>query len=459
MKRKSLFKSLVFVAAVCFYAVAGSAQPSATAAADVKGKVDEFMKARLDVRGYGGTVLVMKEGSPVIAAGYGLADEATKQPNAADTKFRIASVTKQFTAALVLLLQEDGKLNVQDSICKHIDPCGKAWQPVTIHNLLSMTSGIPSFTGLPNWGELRIKDMKPSESVALVIDQPLKAKPGEVFDYSNTNYILLGMLIERLSGKSYEAFLADRITKPLKMTNTGYDHGKERLPNSALGYTRRDGEIARADAASMTIPWSAGGLYSTTGDLFTWQDALLNGRVFKKKETLEAMLTPVKDDYAYGIAVMTDPNGRKRITHNGGIEGFSSDAVYFPTEKVFIAALVNNDRGNASDVLRTLTAIYFGQPYTMPKKRVAVKADPAILDTYVGEYRLAPNFSFKITRDGDGLVVEPTGQPKRPLFAESNTEFFLTVVDAQLKFLKDESGKVTAIEFTQNGRTSKAPRQ
>jgi CubicO group peptidase (beta-lactamase class C family) len=458
MMKNSLLRSLTLAIWVFAAAAAASGQAPG-AAADVKRKVDEYMKARLDIRGYGGSVLIKKDGAAVVSAGYGLADEGEKQQIAADTKFRIASITKQFTAALVLMLQEDGKLNAKDPICMHLDPCPEAWEPVTIHHLLSMTSGIPSFTSLPNWGELRMKDMKPMESVALVIDQPLKAKPGEAFEYSNTNYILLGILIEMVSGKSYEAFLAERITKPLKMANTGYDHGKERLPNSALGYTRRDGETVRADAASMMIPWSAGGLYSTTGDLFTWKDALLNGRVFKKKGTLEAMLTPVKDDYAYGIAVMTDPNGRKRITHNGGIEGFTSDAVYFPEEKVFMTALVNNDRGSASDVLRTLVAIYFGEPYSVPKKRVAIKVDAAILDKYVGEYQLGPNFSFKITRESDGLIVEPTGQSKQPLFAESETDFFLTVVDATFKFLKDEDGNVTGLEFTQAGRTSKAMRQ
>ena len=457
--KRTIFNSTLFFLAAAFFAVSVNGQTAAAPAIDVPAKVDEYMKARLDAKGYGGSVLIVKDGKPVASNGYGLADSEKKTPNTPETKFRIGSITKQFTAASILLLQEQGKLTVQDPICKYLDPCPAAWQPVTVHHLLSMSSGIPSFTGLPNWRELRVKDMLPAESIALVADKPLKAKPGEVYEYSNTNYIILGIIIEKTSGKTYEKFLTDNIIKPLKLKNTGYDHGKERLPNAALGYTDKDGNIVPADAASMMIPWSAGGLYSTTGDLYTWQDALLNGRLFKNKATLDAMLTPNKGDYAYGLIVVTDAKGRKRITHGGAIEGFLSDAVYFPAEKLFMVALVNNDRGPATDVLRTLGAIYFGDPYTLPKKRTAVKVDPAILDTYVGEYQLAPTMIFKIERGPDGLTLEPTGQSKVPMFAENETDFFLKVVDATLKFVKDENGKVTSLEFTQGGRTSKVSKK
>lgn len=448
--RIRLTSILVAIAAIASAVAAQTAAPSA----DLAAKADEYMNARLAAKNVGGSILVVKDGNPLIAKGYGIADAAAKTPIDAYTKFRIGSITKQFTAASILLLQEEGKLSMSDPFCKYIDPCPEAWKPITIHNLASMSSGIPNFTALPNFQELRKNDMKPSETIALVSDKPLNAAPGEAFEYSNSNYVLLGMIIEKVSGKTYEQFLKERIFGPLKLENTGYDHGKVRIKGSALGYSLKDDEVVPAEAASMMVPYAAGGLYSTTGDLYKWQTALLEGKVYKNAETLTKMLTPNKGNYGYGLIVANDPKGRKRISHGGAIEGFLSDAAYFPDEKLFIAVLVNNDRVPASDVTRSLIAIYDGAPYTLPKKRIAVKVDAAVLDKYVGEYELSPAMKFKFTREGDGLVLEPTGQSKAQVFAESDTDFFLKVVDASFKFVKDTEGSVTGIEFTQGGRTS-----
>ena len=455
MIKRLTSKISLLTAVFAVSAAAAFAQGSAPSV-DVGAKVDEYMNARLDAKGYGGAVLVMKDGKPVAAKGYGLADADAKTPIKPDTKFRIGSVTKQFTASLILMLQEDGKLNVQDPVCKYLDACPAAWQPVTLHHLLSMTSGITSITSLPNWRtEQRFKDLTPVEAIAQVSSLPLKAKPGEVYEYSNTNYIALGHIIEKVSGKTYEQVLNERIIKPLGLKNTGLDGKSKQLPNAALGNTFRNGGNARAESSSIITPFSAGSMYSTTEDLYAWQTALLNGRVFKNKATLDAMLTPNKNNYGYGFIVVTDSKGRKRVTHGGGIEGFLSDAVYFPEEKLFIAALTNNDRGAVGEVMAALEAIVVGAPYTLPKKRTAIKVDPAILDKYVGEYQLGPAMTFKIERGPEGLTLEPTNQSKVPLNAETETDFFLTVVDATLKFVKDETGNVSGLEFTQAGRTSK----
>lgn len=443
--------SLFFAVAAMVSAIAAQAVVSTE---DIRPKVDEYMNARLAAKNVGGSILIAKDGQMIVAKGFGLADVTANTPIYGDTKFRIGSVTKQFTAASILLLQEDGKLNVDDPFCNYMESCPEAWKPVTIRNLATMASGITSFTSLPSFGELRKKDMKPAESIGLVKDLPLKAKPGEVFEYSNTNYIILGMIIEKVSGKTYEQFLTERILKPLDLKNTGYDHGKERLKLSALGYSLKEDAVVPAEVASMMVPFSAGALYSTTGDLYKWNVALHGGKVYKKPETLALMLTSAKNDYAFGLNVRTDAKGRKRISHGGGIEGFLSEAAYYPNEKLFMAVLVNNDRVPASDVIRTLTAIYDGDKYTLPKKRIEVKVDAAILDKYVGEYELSPTMKFKFTREANGLVLEPTGQSKAQVYAESETDFFLKVVEASFKFLQDASGNVTGIEFTQAGRTS-----
>lgn len=446
-------RQLLGLFTIAFFTISATAQV-AVEKPDFRPKVDEYMNARLDVKGVGGAVLIAENGQMSVDKGFGLADIEAKTPIYGTTKFRIGSVTKQFTAASILLLNEDGKLNVNDPFCNYMDACPEAWKPVTIHQLATMTSGIPSFTDLPSFGELRKKDMRPAESIALVSKKPLNAKPGEVFEYSNTNYIILGMIIEKVSGKTYEQFLNERIFQPLKLKNTGYDHGKERLKLSALGYTIKDEKVVPAEVASMMVPFSAGALYSTTHDLFAWQTALHSGKVFKKPETLTRMLTPAKDNYAYGLEVATDTKGRKHVSHGGGIEGFLSEASYYPNQKLFVAVLVNNDRAPATEVMRNLMAIYDGETVKLPKKRVAIKVDAKILDAYVGEFELSPAMKFRFTREGDQLMLEPTGQGKIPVFAESETEFFLTVVDATMKFLKDADGKVTSIEFTQSGRTT-----
>lgn len=445
------FAGLAFVFALSGYLHAQSVEVAA--------KADEYLRARTEVRGFGGAILIAKDDTAILSKGYGLGDVAAGTAIVPDTKFRIGSITKQFTAAAILLLHEDGKLNVNDPICKYIAECPEAWQPVTLHHLATMTSGITNVTSLPEFREFRLTDASPEQTIALVRGLPLKAVPGEKYEYSNSNYILLGMVIEKVSGKSYEAFLQERVLKPLGLKDTGYDNGKERLPNSALGYSVAGEKIVPATKASMAIPFSAGALYSTTGDLHKWTTSLLTGKLFKKTETLEKMLTPNKGDYAYGLMVVTEPNGRRRITHGGGIEGFVSDAAYFPNEKLYIAALVNNERGAASEVLRDLSAIYFGEPYSVPKKRAAVKVAPEILDAYVGEYKIGEAVTFKIAREGDGLTIEPSGQRALPLLAESDSVFYLTVVEVTIKFTKDDGGKVIGFDFTQAGRTSKAVRQ
>ncbi len=428
-------------------------------AADIAANADKYLSARLEIKQTGGSALIARGGQVIFSKGYGLADEEAKVQNTPATKFRIGSITKQFTAAAILMLQENGKLSVKDPICKFMDKCPDVWQGVTLHHLLSMSSGIESFTSLPNWGpELRTKDLDPAATVTLVAKMPLKFTPGEKFDYSNTNYVLLGMVIEKVSGKSYEKFLQKKIFGPLKLKATGYDHGITRLPGSALGYTLKENKIVPADKASMRPPYAAGGLYSTTEDLYKWQTALFEGNVFKRPETLTAMLTPVAGTYAYGLNVSTDAKGRRSISHGGAIEGFNTNAVYFPADRLFVAIFVNNDRGAVADPMRNLTAIADGEPFTMPEKRVEIKLDRSLLEKFVGVYSVGEAMSFDITLGEEGLMMEPKGQRKVQIFPQSETKFFLTVVDATLQFQADEDGNITGLEYSQAGRKTQFKR-
>ena len=398
---------------------------AARAQEDLLPKFEEYAQAAAKAERFSGAILVARDGKVLVSKGYGMADVENDVPNTPETRFRLASVTKQFTAAAVLLLQERGRLSVQDSVCKHVAPCPEAWRPVTIHHLLSHTAGVPNFTNFNEFPDYMKTKREPTTVEALIgrfRDRPLDFKPGEKWNYSNSGYVLLGHVIEKVSGKSYESFMRENIFEPLKMTSTGYDHTDEILKRRARGYALRGDKVVNAPYIDMTIPFAAGGLYSTVGDLFLWDQALY-GEKLLKKSSLDAMFTAVRDDYGYGYRVNKLFN-RRHATHGGGIEGFSTSINRFPDDRVTVIVLSNSEAGRSGRVAQDLAAIALGEKYELPVERVAVKVDPKIYDAYVGVYQMAPDFAFNVTREGDRLMMQATGQGKAEAFPASETNFF-----------------------------------
>ncbi len=260
-------------------APAAPPQPTLAATADVTQKADAYLRAQARVNGFSGTVLLARGGSPILSNGYGWANAEWEVPNTPTTKFRLGSITKQFTATLVLRLQEQKKLTVQDPICTYLAPCPDAWKPVTIHHLLTHTSGIPSYTGLPDYQKTMMVPRTIEQMVAVFRDLPLEFAPGEKFKYNNSGYFLLGVIIEKVAGKKYEDALRDEIFAPLGMKDTGYDWSEPLLPRRASGYTRRGDTWVNAKFLDMQQPYSAGSLYSTVEDLLKWDQALYSDRV------------------------------------------------------------------------------------------------------------------------------------------------------------------------------------
>ncbi len=209
----------------------------------------------------------------------------------------------------------------------------------------------------------------------------------------------------------------------------------------------------------MRQPYAAGALYSTVEDLLKWDQALYADRLLPAAAKA-AMFTPFKDDYAYGW-VVPQPSpatfGRRQTSHAGGINGFSSMLIRLPDDKMTIVVLANNESSNASRIARDLLAIALGEPYQIPAQRVAIAIDPAILDTYAGRYQLRPDFILTVTREGDRLMTQATGQQKVEMFPESETKFFAKVFDGQVTFVK-EGNKVTHLILHQNGREQRAAR-
>jgi CubicO group peptidase (beta-lactamase class C family) len=398
-----------------------------------------------------GAVLVARDGKVVFSKGYGRANLEFDIPNTPNTKFRLGSVTKQFAAASILLLQERGKLSVQDPVCKFVENCPKAWEPVTVHHLLSHTGGLPNFTSFPEYGKTMMMPTTMEGLLARFKDKPLEFQPLEKWNYSNSGYVLLGHIIEKVSGESFESFLQKNLLDPLKMQNTGYDLHHKILKHRATGYSQNGSTKVNSVYLDMTIPHAAGAMYSTTEDLFLWNEALFGDKLLSAKSR-EAMMTVVKNNYGYGVTIDKMHN-RQAVSHGGGINGFNTYLARFPAEKVTVVVLRNIDAGSPGPgkISADLAAILFGEKYEIPAAKTVVQVDPKIYDAYVGEYQLGPNFILAVRRESDRLLTRATGQGDIEIFPESETKFFPKVMEASLTFVKDESGKVTHLILHQNG--------
>ncbi len=413
--------------------------------------MDQIVQSYATGRKFMGTALVARDGQVVFSKGYGYANLEWNIPNVPDGKFRLGSLTKQFTAACILLLQERGKLSVNDPVKKYMPDAPAAWDPITIRNLLTHTSGIPNFTGFPDYRKLEPFPATPAELVARFRDKPLDFAPGTKWSYSNSGYVLLGYLIEKIAGESYEKFVTENIFRPLGMNDTGVDSNAAILPRRVDGYEVTPQGYRHAGYIDMTIPLAAGDLYSTTPDLLKWEQGLYGGKLLRS-ESIEAMTTPFLERYAYGL--MVDTLGRrKRIHHSGGIEGFNTELQYFPADKLEVVVLENSPGAvPPEEIAEKLAEVAHGEQVTLTSERREIHLAPDVLRRYVGAYRMASGAAMVIALDGDRLSEKLGSQPAFPIFPEAENRFFLKAVDAQIEF---GDGKLT---LHQNGRDVTATR-
>jgi CubicO group peptidase (beta-lactamase class C family) len=447
--RRTALAVLLF-AACALHVSACNAQD---APANPEQRMDQIVQSYVDGKQFMGTVLVAQGERIILDKGYGYANLEWQIPDAPEAKFRLGSVTKQFTAASILLLEERGKLSTDDLVKKYLPDAPAAWDKITIYNLLTHTSGIPSFTDFPDYRSTEATPTTPEKLVARFRDKPLDFQPGEKWKYSNSGYVLLGYLLEKISGQSYQDFVFQNIFKPLGMNDSGYDSNSNIISHRAYGYSRSPNGPVNAGYIDMTIPFSAGALYSTTHDLLRWEQGLFGGKVLSAA-SLKKMTTPFKEDYACGLFVRT-VNGRQLIDHGGGIEGFNTHLAYYPDDKLTVVVLGNLNGGAPDDIASKLGAVFHGEKVVLPSERKEIAVPPALLSAYVGTYELAPDFSIVITLENGQLMAQARNQPKFPIFAESPTEFFLKVVDAQIEFIKNDKGEVTAMILHQGGRDTK----
>ena len=400
-----------------------------------------------------GTVVVAKENRIVFEKSFGYAQVERQIPFERDTRFPIGSLSKQFTAAAVLLLQQDGKLETSDPVARFYPGAPAAWAHITLRNLLTQTSGIPDvdFSVATRNGA-----HQPEEEIKTVIAQPLKFEPGTKFDYSNVNYVLLGMAIERASGETYCRFLEARIFRPLGLTQTGCDWRSGGVRHSASGYRPKGTGYVAAEEDDLTGIAGAGGLYSTAGNLIRWTEALHGGRVLNQA-SLKEMTTPFLDGYAYGLEV----EDGKRISHDGAIDGFYAGLDYLPGTRSIVVVLsnVNTDGNRASPGAFAMEAelmeLLIDKDSILPSEGKELALSDETLRHYVGRYKATDSenaASFTVTLQGNHLMFQADGPGNRAaqLRAESQTDFYVVDDKAELEVDFDPDGSATIVDYNEH---------
>lgn len=427
-------------------------------AQDNASRMNEIVDSFTASKSFMGSVLVARDGKTLLNKGYGYANLEWNMPNSPTTRFRLASLTKQFTAASILLLQERGKLNVEDPIRKYLPDAPPAWDKITIYNLLTHTSGIPSYTFFPDQASLETQPITSMQLVARFWNKPLDFQPGERFFYSNSGYAVLGYLIERLTGQSYGDFVAQNIFKPLGMTRSSYGSSSAVLSERASGYISGPGGPLNAKFTDLSMSYAAGGLYSTTEDLLLWEQALFSGKLLSPA-SLQAMTKPFKEGYAFGLVINREA-GHKIIEHNGSVEGFNNQMTYYPEDKVVVIVLGNLTSPAIDEFAPKLAAVARNEKVILISERKEITLSPEALTTFTGTYHLASsNRDLIVSLEAGQLQLEAKGVYKRAMFPESQTSFFLKAVDAQVDFYKDDAGHITRLVIHQDGHNTEGLRQ
>jgi D-alanyl-D-alanine carboxypeptidase len=468
----SALAGLMVLSLVLFVPGARSAAPQASPDAALAAKIDAVMAEAYKAGEPGAAIIVRKNGRTVFRKGYGMANLELSVPVAPDMVFRLGSITKQFTAMAVLMLAQEGKVGLRDEITKYLPGYPTQGRTITVEHLLTHTSGIQSYTDMPEWLPLWRKDFTLPQLIDLFKDKPMQFEPGERWAYNNSGFILLGAIIEKASGKTYEEFLNERIFKPLGMTGSCYDNTDRIIPRRVPGYQGGQNVFVNAPYLSMTQPYAAGSLASTVDDLAIWSEAVFSGRLVRK-EWLDKAFTPFKlkngesSGYGYGWFI-ADFAGHRSIEHGGGINGFTTYELTLPEDGIFVAILTNSAIEGRGPEPRAVKIAWLALGLAEPERK-AVRVPAADLDALCGVYADVEKQEFYISREGDKLFSQRQGGSKNELYAASPAEFFLKDDPARFRFVKDAAGRLTGLRiqsrigpaqvFTRTGKPLPSARQ
>ncbi len=382
---KNSLRRTAFVAVIAFVAtITISFAQTKTA------QLDALLNQYTDYGQFNGSVLVVDKGQVIYKKGFGMANMEWDIANTPDTKHRLGSITKQFTAMLIMQLVAEGKLDLQATVSKYLPDYSKVnGDKITIHQLLTHTSGTPNYTSFPNFfKELSRNPYTPTEMVKMFADSTLTFTPGEKFAYSNSGYILLGAIIEKVTGKTYEQVLQEKIFNPLNMKNTGFDHHSTILKKRASGYEMKGSKAENAPYIDMSTPYAAGSLYSTVEDLFLWDQTLYTEKLLPKKYMdmmYEKYIPAFGQYYGYGWEVGNMPIGNTKdsvdiIAHSGGINGFNTFITRMPKERATVILLNNTGGAPLDDITIAINGILHGATYDFPKRSFANSLVNEIMD-------------------------------------------------------------------------------
>ncbi|MEK3886258.1 serine hydrolase [Bacillus sp. FSL K6-3431] len=420
----------------------------------IQKKVDDYCSALSKVGYLTGSVLVTLEENILISKGYGNANFEHRVANTPQTIFRIGSITKQFTAMAIMILYERGLLNLYDPIKKFISDYPNGDQ-INIHHLLTHTSGVPNFTDFPDY----LKTARSAASIESIIgrfkEKPLDFSPGENHKYSNSGYILLTYIIERVANCSYESFLEHEIFKPLSMLNTGYDSNSKILKHRAAGYSIW-GEIINAEFVDTSLALGAGGLYSTTEDLYRWVQSLNESRLISK-DSFKKMVTPNIGKYGYGIYIAEkNVKGkiRTKIGHGGMINGFCCEMMHYVDDYITIIVL-SNVQNPVGSIIASLEKIVYDESYDLPINKPEITIGTHQRNSCIGKYKVNNHVIFEVSEEKDKLYLsfEPWFKYELyPTLEQVGRLIFATrLSNGEVNFHINSKGEITQLGFNLYG--------
>jgi CubicO group peptidase (beta-lactamase class C family) len=438
--------------------VAGPARAQETNDAALVARIDSLAKDYMTLKKAPAvSIAVVRGKDTIVMKGYGLASREANRAATASTIYRIGSITKQFTAAGIMREVEQGKIMLDDPITKYLPDVPTHGQTITVRNLLSHTSGVHNYTDKPEWTKRWGQEMTPRQIVAFVDKDTLDFPPGTKYSYSNTGYVLLGMILEKVTGQPYATYLQRQFFTPFGLTQTSYCPDRTKDPQFADGYSATTGTVKPAEYLNITQPFSAGALCSTVRDLVKWQRAFLDGRVvgarsYSLMTTADTLTNGSKINYGFGL-VPGQLGGQRTIGHSGGINGFTTYALYVPDENLNVAVLSNSDGGPGPLALNVTRAVLGIPLVPMPRPLVAVALADSLRDRIPGVYDFG-QLVLNITLEDGRLMMAPDGQTSKvPLVHLGNLRFG-TDVDRSLSItFVNERGKISKAQFAQRGNS------
>lgn len=417
----------------------------ATAQKNYAKQIDEYLEGHEKIYKFSGAVLVAKKGEIIYKEAFGLANMEWNFPNTVDTKFRIGSLTKQFTSAAILQLAEAGKLSLQDPLSKYVKNFPKS-DSVTIHMLLNHTSGIKSYTNMAKFRNVLTAPLSKDSIINFFKNEPYDFSPGTKYNYNNSGYFLLGYIIEKVSGQSYSNYISQHLNSKATLTNTSVDIVDVILPKRASGYMKDFKGWKNAQYISMEFPYSAGAIVSTVEDLHQWNMALHKGKILGN-DMYKKMITPYLENYGYGLRIDSVDNHR-RIGHSGGIPGFLSHDDYYPEQDIEVIVLSNNSSAS-TQIANGIGAIMFDKKVSTPYQHKEIQIETEALSKFAGKYKgedLSIELIFK-----NNKLYRRAGYMDIHLKPESKTKFFYADgTDRQINFIIDNN-QVTGASFINYG--------